>query len=117
MGTANLILAGLSPSDLSLLTPHLQPVELKLRQQLENAHRKIKSVYFIEAGLASVITYGEGNRNQQAEVCLIGREGMTGIAILLGMDCARTDTFMQIAGGTMHSGARTASRYGKERRA
>jgi CRP-like cAMP-binding protein len=97
-GTANLILASLSSADLELLTPHLQPVELKLRQRLEHAHRKIKSVYFIEAGLASVITHGQGNRDRQAEVCLIGREGMTGIAVVLGMDRARTDTFMQIAG-------------------
>ena len=60
--TTNLILASLSPKDLSLLSPHLQPVVLKLRQQLEQANRPIQSVYFIEAGLASVIARGGDSR-------------------------------------------------------
>jgi hypothetical protein len=34
-------------------------VALKVRQRLETANRKIKSVYFIENGLASVVAVAE----------------------------------------------------------
>jgi hypothetical protein len=54
LSTEDDILTRLSPSDLLLLAPHLEPVTLKFRQQLEAANRTIKTVYFIEAGLASV---------------------------------------------------------------
>jgi CRP-like cAMP-binding protein len=75
----------------------LEPVELKFRQQLERANRRIGSVYFIEAGLASVIATGVCER-QQAEICIVGREGMIGLAVVLGMERSANDTFMQVEG-------------------
>jgi len=97
LSTENAILTRLSPSDLSLLAPHLEPVRLKFRQQLETANRRIRTVYFIEAGLASVIAVGSADR-QKAEVCVVGREGMTGIAVVLGLERPAMDTFMQVEG-------------------
>jgi hypothetical protein len=67
-----------------VLEPHLEPVTLKVRQRLEPADHKIASVYFIDAGLASVIAFGASGR-RQAEVAVIGREDMTGAAIVLGV--------------------------------
>jgi hypothetical protein len=55
---ANRLLGSLPEYDRELLTPHLEPVELKFRQCLESANRKIKTVYFIDAGLASVVMPG-----------------------------------------------------------
>ena len=61
-------------------------VNLKFRQQLERANHKIRTVYFIEAGLASVvISTGDGKR-RDAESCVIGHEGMTGIAGSSGVE-------------------------------
>jgi CRP-like cAMP-binding protein len=85
------------PSDRSLLEPNLEPVRLKFGQQLDRANRRIRDIYFIEGGLASVVAAGDGER-RQAQICVIGREGMTGIAVLLGMERSRTDTFMQVEG-------------------
>lgn len=91
------ILERLSPSDLSLLAPYLEPVRLKVRQQLETANRSVRNVYFIEAGLASAIAVSSGDR-REAEVCLVGRDGMTGVAVVLGMERAAMNTFMQVEG-------------------
>jgi CRP-like cAMP-binding protein len=51
----NDILAALSKSDLALLEPSLEPVDLSLRHVLEQANKPIKQVYFLQNGLASVI--------------------------------------------------------------
>jgi hypothetical protein len=51
----NRLLAALSPADFGLLQPHLKPVTLKLRQDLEKPNRRNDDVYFIEAGIVSVV--------------------------------------------------------------
>jgi hypothetical protein len=78
VSVVNSILSRLSPSDFGAASG-----EPKFRQRLEAASRRIKSIYFIEAGLASVIAIG-GARAGEAEICVVGREGMTGIAGPLG---------------------------------
>jgi CRP-like cAMP-binding protein len=93
----NGLLACLSDADHDLLSPRLRPVELKLRQRLELPHRQIRAVYFVERGLVSVVAVGAGERHQ-AEVGLIGREGMTGLAVVMGLDRSPHDTFVQGAG-------------------
>jgi CRP-like cAMP-binding protein len=87
----------LSPADLALLRPHLEPVDLPLLMRLETANSRIETVYFIDHGFASVVADGPGKRD--LEVGIIGREGMTGLAVVLGNDRARHTTYMQAAGG------------------
>jgi len=89
----NHLLAALSAADFVLLQPDLEPVSLKVRQVLERANAPIRYIYFIESGLASVVAH------RRLEVGLIGREGMTGLAILLGADRSPNETFIQVAGG------------------
>jgi CRP-like cAMP-binding protein len=91
----NRVLASLSPADYGLLEPYLEPADLPLRKSLERSGRVIKAVYFPEDGFASVVADG-GKR--PIEVGLIGREGMTGIAVVLGGDRNDEDTYMQAAG-------------------
>src|SRR5262245_18298432 len=93
----NAILASLSPADRGLLQRHLEPVTLTLRQRLETSNHKIGDIYFLERGLASVIAHGKGER-KQAEIAIIGRDGMTGLAVVLGADRWPHDTFMQVPG-------------------
>jgi len=96
-GDGNLLLKNLSRSDRELLEPHLKPVEFKFRQRLEDAHRRIRAVYFIDHGLGSVIGIGLGER-RQSEVAIVGREGVTGTSVLLGSDRSPNETFMQLEG-------------------
>ena len=49
----NRLLAALSPTDLALLQPHLKPVAMELLKERPN--RRIDPVYFMEAGIASVV--------------------------------------------------------------
>ena len=91
----NLILARLSSDDFALLQPHLEPADLPLRKVLEKRGKPIKAVYFPESGFASVVADSD---TRPIEVGLVGREGMTGLAVLLGSDRNDHDTFMQSAG-------------------
>jgi CRP-like cAMP-binding protein len=92
----NLLLASLSSSDRGLLRAHLEPVTLAFRQVLEQPDKRVDTVYFPEAGFASVVAIQSDQT--QVEVGLIGREGMTGLTIVLGNHRAPHSTYMQAAG-------------------
>jgi CRP-like cAMP-binding protein len=94
--TSNRILARLLPADFDLLEPHLESVELPLRRPLEEPNQPIENVYFIDRGFASVVSDGSSHRG--IEVGLIGREGMTGLAIVMETDRSPHKTFIQAAG-------------------
>ncbi len=92
---SNHILSRLSRQDLRLLEPHLVGTDLPVRKQLAIRNKRIDSVYFIEAGMASVVANGCG---RQIEIGIIGREGMTALSVVMGYDRSPHDTYMQIAG-------------------
>jgi CRP-like cAMP-binding protein len=100
----NRILGTLSRRDRELLEPHLEPVTLKFRQRIESANRRIGNVCFIDAGLASVVALG-GAERRQAEIAVIGHEGMTGVAVILGADQSPYETFVQVEGHGRSIGA------------
>lgn len=78
-----------------MLEPYLEPVDLPIRHFLERRNRPIEKVCFIERGFVSVVA----NRAERSiEVGLIGSEGMTGVAVILGTDRSVNDTYVQSAG-------------------
>jgi CRP-like cAMP-binding protein len=99
----NRVLARLARADMALLKPHLAPVDLPVSTQLETANARIDTVYFMERGFASVVADGPGKRS--IEVGIIGREGMTGLALVLGHDRAAHETYMQAVGGAQRISA------------
>jgi CRP-like cAMP-binding protein len=94
--TTNRILSRLSREDFDLLAPHLTAIDLPVRKQLEARKRRINNVYFIESGFASVVA--NGSNKPSIEVGIIGPEGMTGLAVVLGNDRAQHETYIQVAG-------------------
>ncbi len=94
--SSNRILSRLSRADLGLLEPHLEPADLPVHRPLEGRNKRIDHVYFIEAGFASVVA--NGSSKPSIEVGIIGREGMTGLAIVMGQQRAAHDTYIQVAG-------------------
>jgi CRP-like cAMP-binding protein len=94
---ANRLLASMACEDLAHLEGFLEPALLKFRQQLEIANRPIRNAYFVERGLASVVATSRGAR-LEAEVGIVGFEGMTGLALVLGLDRSPHTTFMQVEG-------------------
>jgi CRP-like cAMP-binding protein len=94
---ANRLLNFLPADDRKLLTPYLTAVDLKLRHTLEKANQPIEHVYFLEDGIASVV--GDSKTFGQIEIGIIGKEGVTGLYMILGSDRSPYETFMQVAGG------------------
>jgi CRP-like cAMP-binding protein len=93
----NRLLTALPPDNLAQLLPKLHAVPLPLRKNLLLPQGPIEAVHFIETGWASVVA--QLNDGMQAEVGLIGSEGMVGLALIGGVDTAFAETYMQ-AGGT-----------------
>jgi CRP-like cAMP-binding protein len=92
----NNLLSVLSDNDFALLQPHLQHVALPLLHDMERPNRRIETVYFMEAGIASVVAVQSDET--RIEVGLIGPEGMSGIAVVLGGDQSPHSTYIQVAG-------------------
>jgi len=92
----NQLLAAMSTADLGLLRPHLQPVAMELLKDLERPNRRIETVYFMEAGIASVVAV-QANETR-IEVGLIGCEGMSGTTVVLGDNQSPHSTYIQAAG-------------------
>ena len=92
----NRLLRAMTPDDFARLKPHLEPVTLSVKDMLVEPNQPIEHVYFLEAGLASVVAISPDN--ERLEVGHIGREGMTGEPILLTVDHTPHQTFIQVAG-------------------
>ena len=92
----NLVLSVLNSDDRKLLMPLLHRMELPVRKSLEISNKRIEFVYFPVSGMASVVaeceTYGS------AEIGVVGREGVTGAAIIMASDRSPHQTYMQVAG-------------------
>jgi CRP-like cAMP-binding protein len=98
----NAVLAALAAADYQLIQPHLQYVDLPLRTPLEHRMKHVEYIYFMESGIASVVADGD----RPIEVGVIGREGMTGVSVILGKGGeVPYETYIQIEG----SGQRIAT--------
>lgn len=95
--TKNRILDCLSDNDFDVIEPYLENVELAFRKRLQSSGRIIEMVYFPDSGLGSVVALGRG-RDAQAEVALVGNEGMTGLAVVNGTDRSPHEIFIQAEG-------------------
>ena len=92
----NQLIAAMSASDLALLQPHLKSIAMPILKDLEQPNRRIDTVYFMEVGIASVVAIQLDET--KVEVGLIGPEGMSGIAVVLGGDQSPNSTYIQVAG-------------------
>jgi CRP-like cAMP-binding protein len=93
----NLLLAALPEGEFERLEKHLRPVDLPRRKQLELSSKPIRQVYFPESGITSIVAEG-GKKDTQVEIGIIGREGVTGLPILLGDDRFPYSSYMQVGG-------------------
>ena len=93
---SNFILARLSPEHLESLRPHLKPIELPVKLIIYQPHQRIDYAYFVESGMISVVSVMEDGGS--IEVGTIGKEGMAGGCLLLGMTSVPYQFFVQLAG-------------------
>src|SRR3954447_21510248 len=91
----NRLLSALTPDDFRLLQPCLEAVPLELRHWLIEAKQAIRSVYFPEYGIVSILADTSAGR---IEVGLIGPECVAGLPVVLGIDQSPHGYMVQAAG-------------------
>jgi len=90
----NTILSALPEEEFARLQPLLSPVFLKRGARLEEEHTDIRDVYFPTEGVASIVAIGENG--ESVDTTMIGREGMTGLAVFLGTGQMPVRTIVQV---------------------
>ena len=92
----NKLLQSLSAEDFAHLRPMLELVPLTDRRTLHTPGIPFRHVYFIESGLVAVLAkVGNG---RAVEVWVVGREGFTGVPIVLGMASSAHFRVIQVRG-------------------
>jgi CRP-like cAMP-binding protein len=92
----NFILRSLPPEQRERITAAAEFVELPKRRLLYDINTPIKDVYFIETGVASIVSVLTDNTAVETSTC--GREGMVGVSLFLGVDTTATQALQQIPG-------------------
>lgn len=103
--TANRLLAHLSGEELDLLRPHMEQVRLAHGDRIIEPHVPIKDIYFPLDCLLSMVTMMEDGA--AIESGSIGREGMSGVPVLLDAAETTMPTFVQISGEAIRIKAAT----------
>jgi CRP-like cAMP-binding protein len=99
----NRLLSGLPVEDLSQLVRHLEPVTLPKKRVLYEVGAPLERLYFLEEGLASVLTMMEDGAS--SEVGMVGPEGLVGVSALLGGKVSAQHVVMQLPGRGHHIAA------------
>jgi CRP-like cAMP-binding protein len=95
----NQILAAIPKDEYERLLPNLEFVDMPLGQILYKSGDVIEHVYFPNDALISLVTHMKDGTT--VEVGLIGKDGMSGIPVLLGDDISFEEAIVQIAGSAM----------------
>ncbi|MBY5520763.1 Crp/Fnr family transcriptional regulator [Rhizobium leguminosarum] len=95
-GIQNKLLRRFPEDAFDLLAPKLESIDLPVKHSLVLARKPIEHVCFIESGLASMVA--ESADGKSVEIRHIGREGIAGYPVLLGVDRTPNSVFMQVPG-------------------
>lgn len=99
----NRLLSSLPPAELDALRPCLEPCSMKPRRVLHHDRAPMEHVYFVESGLVSVLA--QIDERKAVEVWLIGREGLSGIPIVLGGSVSPHRRVVQLGGTALRMAA------------
>lgn len=92
----NKLLAALPSDEYSRLIAYTELIPLELKQPLYLRNQSIEYVYFLNYGVASIVTIMMDGSS--AEVATVGNEGMVGLPVFLGVDRIPGECFIQVAG-------------------
>lgn len=100
----NALLRSLSPQTLDRLG--LRPVAFKLRQDIEVPGEPVRSLIFVETGMASMTTlFRDGS---EVEVGMFGHESVIGVSALMGSLQSLNRVYTQVAGHGYRSSIKQA---------
>jgi CRP-like cAMP-binding protein len=91
----NRLLAALTGEELEEILPRLEPVPLTTGMPIYEPHEPISEVYFPISGVISMVSE---MREGTVEVGTVGREGMTGLPLVLHATTMPSRAFVQVPG-------------------
>jgi CRP-like cAMP-binding protein len=92
----NRLLAAIPKTELKILSAKMETVELVFGEPIYAAGETIKRVYFPESGIISLLS--EVDEESTLEVGIVGREGLTGVSVFLGVGNSHNRALVQGAG-------------------
>jgi CRP-like cAMP-binding protein len=92
----NSILRSIPEGEYNLLREYLQPAELPAQHILHEAGAKIEFAYFLNDGMASLVVLTSDGRS--VEVAIVGKEGIVGTPLVVGLSRGPHRAVMQIVG-------------------
>jgi CRP-like cAMP-binding protein len=90
----NQILLRLPQNEREMVFPKLELVRLKVHQVLHEVGDTLKSAYFCNTGMISILTVFPDGKS--VEVGLVGKEGLAGIPLVAGFRSAATRAVVQV---------------------
>lgn len=102
-GTPNRLLAALPAKEYERLLASLEPVRLTYGEVLYEPGEQMRHVYFPSDCLVSLLTVVDGHR--ALEVGLVGREGMVGARLALGISTSSIRALVQGTGTALRIGS------------
>lgn len=96
---ANFILAALPDDEYAQLHDRLEAVTCSVRDMIYETGEPIRHVYFPTTAVLSMVTQPDGE--VAIEVATIGREGMAGLPVFLGVTASPNTVFAQIPGAAL----------------
>jgi CRP-like cAMP-binding protein len=103
IGGRNLLLDALPSEDYERLSERLEPIALPSGMPIYEINEPITHVYFVTAGIISMVSV---MREGTVEVGVVGCEGMAGIPIILYADSMPTRAFVQVEGEALRMSAK-----------
>jgi CRP-like cAMP-binding protein len=108
MSVCNSVLARLPAATLARLQPKLRHVQLKRHDILQETHRSIDRVYFLQGGLAVLLA--RTRRDGEVGVAVVGRFGLVGVPAVLGTMRSPYRCVMEIPGEALQIGTQDLRR-------
>jgi CRP-like cAMP-binding protein len=96
---ANRLLAALPKKDYERLQPHLEEVPLVFEEILYQPNVLLSDVYFPNSGIISLLA--GVNERSTLEVGLVGKEGLVGLSVFMGVSSSLNRAVVQGAGSAM----------------
>jgi CRP-like cAMP-binding protein len=95
----NRLLAALPKKDFEALNRHLEEVPLVFEEILYQPRVLISDVYFPNSGIVSLLA--AANERSTLEVGLVGKEGLLGLAVFMGVNTSQNRAVVQGVGSAM----------------
>jgi len=102
---SNVILLSLPDEEYRLLRPHLEPVQLPQYAVLHEPGERIDYAYFLNEGMISLVALNQDGRS--VEVGIVGKEGMVGMSLMMGVRRGIFRSIMQMTGKGLRIAAKS----------